>query len=107
LRFEAFVRNIEEFVRRKGVDLVTFAKRQRKNDVAVTFGPRERYLPRGQIRGIASTFAPPQQPLSHAEFLTSGRGSPTNMARLGILIALRVLASTVASGGNSPLRLRI
>jgi hypothetical protein len=30
---EAFVRNIEEFVRREGVDLVTFEKRQRKDDV--------------------------------------------------------------------------
>ena len=30
---EAFVRNIEEFVQREGVDLVTFAKRQRKDDV--------------------------------------------------------------------------
>jgi hypothetical protein len=30
---EAFVRNIEEFVQREGVDLVTFEKRQRKDDV--------------------------------------------------------------------------
>jgi hypothetical protein len=30
---EAFVSNIEEFVRREGVDLVTFEKRQRKDDV--------------------------------------------------------------------------
>src|SRR3982074_2919263 len=30
---EAFVRNIEEFVRREGVDLVSFVKRQRKDEV--------------------------------------------------------------------------
>jgi hypothetical protein len=30
---EAFVRNIEEFVDRQGIDLVTFDKRQRKDDV--------------------------------------------------------------------------
>jgi hypothetical protein len=30
---EAFVRNIEEFVDRRGIDLVTFEKRQRKDDV--------------------------------------------------------------------------
>ena len=30
---EAFVRNIEDFVRREGVDLVTFEKRQRKDEV--------------------------------------------------------------------------
>src|SRR3982074_11801 len=30
---EAFVRNIEEFVAREGVDLVAFAKRQRKDEV--------------------------------------------------------------------------
>ena len=30
---EAFVRNIEQFVQREGVDLVAFEKRQRKDDV--------------------------------------------------------------------------
>src|SRR5450755_3208996 len=30
---EAFVRNIEQFVQREGVDLVSFAKRQRKDEV--------------------------------------------------------------------------
>src|SRR3981081_633353 len=42
----------------------------------------------------------PQQPVMHAGFLTSGRGSLTNMLRFGILIALSVLASSVASAGS-------
>jgi hypothetical protein len=45
-----------------------------------------------------------QQPDMHAEFLTSGLGSPTNMLRFGILIAASVLASSVASAGSRPLR---
>jgi hypothetical protein len=49
----------------------------------------------------------PQQPVIHAGFFTSGRESPTNMLRFGILIALSVLASSVAFGGSSPLRLRM
>ena len=49
----------------------------------------------------------PQQPFMQAGFLTSGRGSPTNMLRFGILIALSVLASSVASAGSSPFRLRM
>jgi hypothetical protein len=49
----------------------------------------------------------PQQPVMHSGFLTSGRGSPTNMLRFGILTALSVLASSVASAGISPFRLRM
>src|SRR5438445_8465983 len=49
----------------------------------------------------------PQQPVMHSGFLTSGLGSPTNMLRFGILIAASVLASSVASAGSRPLRLRM
>lgn len=49
----------------------------------------------------------PQQPFSQAGFLTSGLGSPVNLSRFGILIALSVLASRVASDGSRPFRLRI
>ena len=48
-----------------------------------------------------------QQPDMHSGFLTSGLGSPTNMLRFGILIAASVLASSVASAGSRPLRLRM
>jgi hypothetical protein len=47
------------------------------------------------------------QSVMQSGFLTSGRGSPTNMPRFGILIALSVLASSVASAGSKPFILRI
>ena len=50
-------------------------------------------------RRSASHLSPPH--------FTSGRGSGTKSLRLGILIAASVLASSVASAGTRPLRLRI
>jgi|ERR1700733_16152438 hypothetical protein len=45
----------------------------------------------------------PQQPFMHAGFSTSGRESPTNIFRFGILIALSVSAQKSPAGrhGNS------
>jgi hypothetical protein len=54
-----------------------------------------------------SDFQVSQQSIMHAGFSTSGRESPTNIFRFGILIALSVLASRVASAGNKPFRWRI
>src|ERR1700730_12463163 len=48
-----------------------------------------------------------QQSVMHAGLVTSGRESPTNMFRFGILIALRLLASRVASAGSKPFRYRM
>jgi hypothetical protein len=45
-----------------------------------------------------------QQSVMHAGLVTSGRESPTNMLRFGILIALRLLASRVAAAGSKPFR---
>jgi hypothetical protein len=45
-----------------------------------------------------------QQSVMHAGLVTSGRESPTNMFRFGILIALRPLASRIVSAGSKPFR---
>ena len=73
------------------------------------------------VRGVSIVSAPggndrcyrcaaipvPSQPIVHAGFLTSGRGSSTNIFRFGILTARRILESSVASAESSPFRLRI
>src|ERR1700761_5164241 len=47
-----------------------------------------------------------RQRLMHAGLFTSGRESPTNMLRFGILIAAIVFASISESAGNNPFKWR-
>jgi hypothetical protein len=60
-----------------------------------------------RIRSRTTFTIVPQQPVMHAGFFTSGRGSPPNMFRFGILIALNFLASSVPFAENNPFRLRM
>ena len=59
---EAFVRNVEEFVVAEGVDLITFEKKQRKDDVTQKFlrdFKRNEGVPYvGEGAGTAYTFVP-------------------------------------------------
>ncbi|SFU95607.1 hypothetical protein SAMN05192541_10899 [Bradyrhizobium arachidis] len=67
----------------------------------IQIGPRKFPLSFGKFRAEARNLI---VPIGH--FFTSGRASPTNLSRFGILMAASDLASRIASAPTSPFRLR-